>query len=170
MGSWRAPSRGAPSGSSWGRPPEKTSPASSRALVRCGWPAAAASSLRAFPESAVLSKTRRMQSAQAVSAPSRHEGTHYAQRHVDGGARRLDLGEAGPPGGELVVLLHGFPEFWWSWRFQIPALAEAGFRVAAPDMRGYNLSDKPYSVEAYGIDHLVADIVGLIKALGRERA
>jgi pimeloyl-ACP methyl ester carboxylesterase len=72
--------------------------------------------------------------------------------------------------GPLVVLLHGFPEFWYSWRHQIPALVAAGFRVAAPDLRGYNESDKPEGVEAYRMSELVADVAGLIRALGEERA
>lgn len=69
--------------------------------------------------------------------------------------------------GPLVLLLHGFPEFWYSWRRQIPALAEH-FTVVAPDQRGYNETDKPSW--GYGIDVLVADIVELIRALGHERA
>jgi pimeloyl-ACP methyl ester carboxylesterase len=76
---------------------------------------------------------------------------------------------AGPEDGPLVILLHGFPEFWYGWRRQIPALAAAGFRVWAPDQRGYNLSDRPRSLSAYSIDKLAADAVGLIDASGRER-
>ncbi len=72
--------------------------------------------------------------------------------------------------GPLVVLLHGFPEFWYSWRHQLPALAEAGFRVVAPDQRGYNLTEKPKGVAAYAMDHLVADVAALIRELGEERA
>ncbi len=72
--------------------------------------------------------------------------------------------------GPLVVLLHGFPEFWYSWRHQIPALVAAGFRVAAPDLRGYNDSDKPEGVEAYRMSELVEDLAGLVRALGEERA
>ncbi|MBI4786678.1 MAG: alpha/beta hydrolase [Chloroflexi bacterium] len=77
---------------------------------------------------------------------------------------------AGPEAGPLVVLLHGFPEHWYSWRKQIPALADAGFRVVAPDQRGYNLSDKPAHVRDYRLDALTEDIVGLIRALGRDQA
>jgi pimeloyl-ACP methyl ester carboxylesterase len=76
----------------------------------------------------------------------------------------------GPADGPLVVLLHGFPEFWYSYRKLIPFLAERGFRVMAPDMRGYNESEKPDGVGAYGIEILAQDIVGLIDAAGRERA
>jgi len=76
---------------------------------------------------------------------------------------------AGPADGPLVLLLHGFPEFWYGWRNQIPALAAAGFRVWAPDQRGYNLSDKPRGVAAYGLGQLTADVLGLIDAAGHER-
>lgn len=69
-----------------------------------------------------------------------------------------------------MVLLHGFPEFWFSWRHQIPALAAAGFRVAAPDMRGYNLSSCPSGVAAYTTDRLAADIRDLIHERGAESA
>ncbi|GAC1462980.1 MAG: alpha/beta hydrolase [Ktedonobacteraceae bacterium] len=70
--------------------------------------------------------------------------------------------------GPLVVLLHGFPEFWYSWRLQIPFLAELGYTVVAPDLRGYNDSDKPG--RGYSIANLLRDIVGLIKGLGEEKA
>src|SRR5436305_13722390 len=81
---------------------------------------------------------------------------------------RLHFVEAGE--GPMVVLLHGFPEFWFSWRLQIPALAEAGFRVVAPDMRGYNLSSRPSGVDAYDIDHLAGDIRDLIHERGAQSA
>ncbi len=83
---------------------------------------------------------------------------------------RLHYVEAGPASGPLVVLLHGFPEFWFSWRHQIPALAGAGFRVVALDMRGYNLSDKPKGVDAYRMSRLCGDVAALIAALGAQRA
>lgn len=76
---------------------------------------------------------------------------------------------AGPASGPAVVLLHGYPEFWYGWRKQIPALAAAGFRVYAPDQRGYNLSDKPRGLSAYSVDELAGDILGLIDAIGQER-
>jgi pimeloyl-ACP methyl ester carboxylesterase len=78
--------------------------------------------------------------------------------------------ESGPQKGPLVLLLHGFPEHWYSWRHQISALAKAGFRVIAPDQRGYNLSEKPASVEDYAIDTLTRDVAGLIHAVGRKEA
>ncbi len=70
--------------------------------------------------------------------------------------------------GPLVVLLHGFPEFWYSWRHQIPFLAEHGYRVVAPDLRGYNDTDKPKT--GYDVPTLLRDIEGLIKGLGEEQA
>ena len=72
--------------------------------------------------------------------------------------------------GPLVVLVHGWPESWYSWRHQIPALAEAGYRVAAPDVRGYGGSDKPEAIEAYAIKEMCADIAGLVTALGETQA
>ena len=72
--------------------------------------------------------------------------------------------------GPLVVLVHGWPESWYSWRHQIPALAEAGYRVAAPDARGYGGSDKPEAIEAYAIKEMCADIAGLVTALGETQA
>jgi pimeloyl-ACP methyl ester carboxylesterase len=76
---------------------------------------------------------------------------------------------AGPSDGPLVLLLHGFPEFWYGWRKQMPALAAAGYHVWAPDQRGYNRSNKPQGVSAYAIDTLARDVVGLIEASGREQ-
>ncbi len=82
---------------------------------------------------------------------------------------KLHVVQAGPQSGIPVMLLHGFPEFWYGWRRQIPALVEAGCRVIVPDQRGYNLSDKPKGVNAYRRQELVNDIVGLIDALGYEK-
>jgi pimeloyl-ACP methyl ester carboxylesterase len=81
----------------------------------------------------------------------------------------LHVVQAGPKSGVPVLLLHGFPEFWYGWRKQIPALATAGCRVIVPDQRGYNLSDKPGGIESYRIDELVKDILGLINALEYEK-
>ena len=82
--------------------------------------------------------------------------------------QRLHYVEAGE--GPLIVLLHGFPEFWYGWRLQIQPLAAAGFRVVAPDMRGYNLSSKPDGVASYAGDLLAADVRGLIHERGAESA
>ena len=75
----------------------------------------------------------------------------------------------GPADGPAVVLLHGFPEFWYGWRKQIPALAAAGFRVVAPDQRGYNNSAKPSHISAYALSELTADVLRVMDALGRQR-
>lgn len=90
--------------------------------------------------------------------------------YIETNAIRLNVLQEGPEDGELVILLHGFPEFSYGWKKQIPALASAGYRIWAPDQRGYNLSDKPDGIEAYNIDELAADIVGLIDAAGEEKA
>ncbi|MFZ1752233.1 MAG: alpha/beta hydrolase [Caldilineaceae bacterium] len=82
----------------------------------------------------------------------------------------LHVAQAGPESGPLVILLHGFPEYWAGWRQQIPALAAAGYRVWVPDQRGYNLSDKPAGIAAYNLDQLALDVVGLIDAVGVEKA
>ena len=95
----------------------------------------------------------------AISLPE--VGTH---RHVHVNGVRLHLVEAGQ--GTPVVLLHGFPEFWYSWRHQLPALAAAGYRAVAPDLRGYNESDKPPGVESYRPTVLVRDVAELIRSLG----
>ncbi len=76
---------------------------------------------------------------------------------------------AGPADGPLVLLLHGFPEFWYSWRRQMPALAAAGYHVWAPDQRGYNRSAKPRRVSDYDIDLLARDVIGMIDASGRRQ-
>ncbi len=81
---------------------------------------------------------------------------------------RLHYVEAGA--GPVVLLLHGFPEFWYAWAPQIPVLAKAGFRVVAPDLRGYNRSDKPAGIGAYRLEALTRDVAGLVRQLGVERA
>ena len=81
----------------------------------------------------------------------------------------LHVVQAGPQDGPVVILLHGFPEFWYGWQKQISALAEAGYWVWVPDQRGYNLSDKPKGLSAYSINTLAEDIVGLIKATGQDK-
>ena len=78
--------------------------------------------------------------------------------------------EAGDPGGPVVVLTHGFPELAYSWRHQIPVLAEAGYHVLAPDQRGYGGSSRPDAIDAYDIHQLTADIVGLLDDIGAQRA
>lgn len=82
---------------------------------------------------------------------------------------RLNVALAGPPSGEPVMLLHGFPDAWFGWRGQIVPLAAAGLQVIAPDQRGYNLSDKPEKIEDYRIELLVRDVIDLADQLGHKR-
>jgi len=87
---------------------------------------------------------------------------------ADVGDVRLHYAECGA-GDELVILLHGFPECWYSWRHQLPVLGSR-YHVIAPDMRGYNLSDKPDRVQDYRIEFLVQDVIGLMRYFGKEKA
>ncbi len=89
-------------------------------------------------------------------------------RTVSANGIDIHIAEAGE--GPLVLLCHGFPELWYSWRHQMPALADAGYRVVAPDQRGYGGTDSPEAVDAYTEFHLVGDMVGLVSALGESRA
>jgi pimeloyl-ACP methyl ester carboxylesterase len=93
------------------------------------------------------------------------EVTH---RMIETNGIRLHVAEQGE--GPLIILCHGFPECWYSWRHQLPALAKAGFRAVAPDLRGYGRSDRPEEVEKYTILHDIGDIVGLVDALGAKQA
>src|ERR687887_811701 len=95
-------------------------------------------------------------------------GIELREGYVEVGDVNLHYVETGE--GPLIVLLHGFPEFWFGWRLQITPLAAAGFRVVAPDMRGYNLSSRPAGVAAYTADRLAADVRGLIRERGAESA
>src|SRR5579875_307846 len=83
---------------------------------------------------------------------------------------RIHLVEDGPENGPLVLLVHGFPESWYSWRHQIPVLAQAGYHAAAIDVRGYGRSSAPLEVEAYGMLHHVNDNLGVVEALGHDTA
>jgi len=83
---------------------------------------------------------------------------------------QLHILQAGPIKGPLVILLHGFPEFSYAWRRQIPYLVSVGFRVWAPDQRGYNLSDKPKGIASYTLDELAKDVIGLIDAAEQKQA
>jgi pimeloyl-ACP methyl ester carboxylesterase len=91
------------------------------------------------------------------------------ERFVDTNGVRLRVFEAGDRGAPVVVLAHGFPELAYSWRHQIPALADAGYHVLAPDQRGYGGSSRPDAVEAYDIHALCADVVGLLDDVGARR-
>jgi pimeloyl-ACP methyl ester carboxylesterase len=92
------------------------------------------------------------------------------ERLVDTNGVQLRVIEAGDRGAPVVVLCHGFPELAYSWRHQIPVLAEAGYHVLAPDQRGYGGSSRPKAIEAYDIHQLTADIVGVLDDVGAERA
>ena len=94
--------------------------------------------------------------------------TQVQQRSVETNGIRMHIAEQGV--GPLVVLCHGFPESWYSWRHQLPALAAAGFHAVAPDMRGYGRTDGPEAIDQYTLLHLVGDMVGLLDALGAESA
>jgi pimeloyl-ACP methyl ester carboxylesterase len=89
-------------------------------------------------------------------------------RFVETNGIRMHIAEQGS--GPLVVLLHGFPECWYSWRHQLQPLAEAGFHVVAPDQRGYCQTDRPEAIGSYTMLHLVGDVIGLLDALEEERA
>lgn len=90
--------------------------------------------------------------------------------YIETNGIRLHAAAEGPEDGQLVVLLHGFPEFWYGWIHQIGPLAKKGYRVVAPDLRGYNLSEKPEGIEQYTLDKLKDDVAGVIRHFGRERA
>ena len=95
---------------------------------------------------------------------------NYETTYIETNGIRLHLVMAGPKDAQPVLLLHGFPEFWYGWRKQIPALAEAGYRVIIPDQRGYNLSDKPRGAAAYDVDVLARDVIGLFDHFGIQKA
>jgi pimeloyl-ACP methyl ester carboxylesterase len=108
-----------------------------------------------------------------MAAPD-HDRLPITHRYLDVGGLRMHIAEAGT--GPLVLLLHGFPESWYSWRHQLAALAEAGLHAVAPDQRGYCRTgppgggERPDSVSDYTILHLTGDVIGLMDALGEERA
>ena len=104
--------------------------------------------------------------------PDRYGGATLKIEHqlIETNGVTLHVATAGPPDGKLVLLLHGFPEYWYGWRHQIPVLAAAGFRVVVPDQRGFNESERPEGVTPYATAELAADAAGLIRAFGRESA
>ena len=89
-------------------------------------------------------------------------------RTIDSNGIKMHIAEDGE--GPLVVLCHGFPELWYSWRHQLKALAEAGYHVVAPDQRGYGQTDRPEAVEEYNLLQLSGDIIGLVDAVGESEA
>jgi len=102
-----------------------------------------------------------MSSEEPVAQPVSH-------RFIETNGLKMHIAEQGT--GPLVLLCHGFPEFWYSWRNQISALAAAGYHVVAPDQRGYGQTDRPGAIESYTLLHLVGDMVGLLDALGEQQA
>ncbi len=92
------------------------------------------------------------------------------QSFVHSNGIRLRISAAGPNEGPLVLLVHGWPESWYSWRYQIPVLAAAGYRVIVPDMRGYGASDAPQDIESYDILHLVDDLAGILDSQHAQQA
>ena len=98
------------------------------------------------------------------------DGVEIEHRDIVTNGIRLHCAIAGPPDGDLVIALHGFPEFWRGMSGVITDLARAGYRVVAPDQRGYNLSEKPEGIDAYSVEQMALDVVGLIDAMGRESA
>jgi len=94
------------------------------------------------------------------------DGAEFESSFVQANGLRFHVVSSGPKTGKPVLLLHGFPEFWYSWRHQLRALAQAGYRAIAPDLRGYNLSDKPSGVANYQTRILMSDVVALVAALG----
>jgi epoxide hydrolase 4 len=102
------------------------------------------------------------------TSPATDAGIGLREGFAEVGDVKLHYVEAGD--GPLVVLLHGFPEFWYGWREQIAPLVKAGYRVVAPDLRGYNLSSGPEGFDAYTADKIAGDIRGLIRELGAESA
>jgi pimeloyl-ACP methyl ester carboxylesterase len=91
-----------------------------------------------------------------------------AHRHLLSNGIKMHIAEAGQ--GPLVVLLHGFPELWYPWRHQLPALADAGYHAVAPDLRGDGQTDAPKAIDSYRMLNMTADVMGLLEALGEEKA
>jgi len=92
----------------------------------------------------------------------------WTHREISANGMRFHAVEMGPSQGPLVILLHGFPQFWWSMRHQLEAISEAGYRAVAPDLRGYGGSDKP--PRGYDAFTLASDVAGMVRALGARDA
>ena len=133
-------------------------------LRRIFWIAAIAAALFALVV-LVIWQTGRQTPIDVVAETEKQLGIDLESTRMVGSGVLIHVMFAGPKDGPPVVLLHGYPEFWWAWNQQIAQLARAGFRVIVPDQRGYNSSEKPSGVEAYRIDLLIADIIALIVRL-----
>jgi epoxide hydrolase 4 len=116
----------------------------------------------------VMQNPRSAAESHPMTTPASDPTITHAMISTDGA--RLHTAQAGPRDGPLVILLHGFPETWYAWRRQMESLAREGFRVWAPDQRGYGESTRPRRIRDYRIDLLVDDVIGLIDAAGCERA
>jgi pimeloyl-ACP methyl ester carboxylesterase len=106
-----------------------------------------------------------MSDSAATAAPAA-----ITHEQISANGIELHVATAGPPDGAPVVLCHGFPELWYSWRYQLGALGSAGYRVFAPDLRGYGGSSRPREISDYGSDHLTADLCGLLDHYGYDKA
>ena len=104
----------------------------------------------------------------AAAQMPRFDPNSVSHRFVQTNGIKMHIAELGS--GPLVLLIHGFPESWYSWRNQFVALANAGFHVVAPDMRGYGKSDIPPEISSYSLMHMTGDVIGLVSALGRKQA
>src|SRR4029079_13624059 len=118
-------------------------------------PACAISSTSATPHSATT--------GQRSSSANREFIVQITQRSIQANGIQMHVAEAGE--GPAVLLCHGFPESWYSWRHQLVARAKAGYRAIAPHMRGYGLTDKPDAIDQYTMLHLTGDMVGVLDAL-----
>lgn len=118
---------------------------------------------------ATVAKTEAANQAQANTTMPDSPVAGVTFRFIETNGIRMRIAEMGDA-GPLVLLAHGWPESWYSWRHQIPALAKAGYRVVVPEMRGYGETDAPAQVDAYDIVQLAADMVGVLDALGEEKA
>jgi pimeloyl-ACP methyl ester carboxylesterase len=106
----------------------------------------------------------------SADGPGTSDGPGFTHALVATNGIELHVVTAGPADGPPVVLCHGFPELWYSWRHQLRALGRAGYRAVAPDLRGYGGSSRPTQVSAYGSDNLTADLCGLLDHYGYEQA
>ncbi len=124
--------------------------------------------LTARVKSSGLAVALALLAAFAMTRPAHAQSSEPTMRIIESNGIKLRIAEAGS--GPLVIFVHGWPESWYSWRHQLPAVAAAGFHAVAPDMRGYGKSEKPEAVEDYDIQHLTADLVGIVDALGEKQA
>ena len=120
------------------------------------------------PEAAAETTARREPVVEAAAGTGQTDDG-IAMTQVDVGGFTFDVRTAGPDDGEVVILLHGFPQTSYEWRHQLRALGEAGFRAVAPDQRGYSPGARPSRVEDYALPLLAADVIGLADAIGAER-